>query len=629
MTPSDKRSLATGLGIAVLACLLVPVVLPPYWIYLAITAVTGAVIMQSYGVIVGRVGVMSLCQMSFAAIGAWVVLRLNVADAPGGFLLWLVLGGLAAVPVGVAIGLPALRIRGVNLAVVTFGFAVSTDIVLNIHQFPGTAELKMLQRPGMFADDGRYFVLTVIVFTVLALALTWVSRTRLGRSWTELRHSERAAAAHGVSVARSKLAAFAISSFVAGVGGGLMAGQLGLVVAGNFAMMQSLALFAVAILIGPHHPEGAVMGGIFGAVMATVLDKLRLPQDLGGMLFGVAAVFALRSGVSQTDFTRTRRRERAARPLLGGGESARPGQSGPPRAPTAPEGAAPPAASALPAASAPPEGTAPPRGADLPAGTAPTAAARPQGPAGERFRAAPAGERPCLAVRGLSVRYGKVVALDAVDLTVPAGAVVGLIGPNGAGKSTFISTVTGFVAGYEGTVELAGEPLERLSPTARARRGLRRTFQTTAIAPELTQYEYLTIGAGRRLSRGEADELLEFFGCPPGDVPVSITDAGTRRLLDVAAAVAARPRAALLDEPAAGQSAAESLTLGRRLAEVPERFGVSVLLVEHDMDLVRAACREVTVLDFGHVIARGPTAQVLRDPAVMAAYLGTADVPVP
>ncbi|MCX2970230.1 MULTISPECIES: branched-chain amino acid ABC transporter ATP-binding protein/permease [Streptomyces] len=613
MTPSDKRSLATGLGTAVLACLLVPVVLPPYWIYLAITAVTGAVIMQSYGVIVGRVGVMSLCQMSFAAIGAWVVLRLNVADAPGGFLLWLVLGGLAAVPVGVAIGLPALRIRGVNLAVVTFGFAVSTDIVLNIHQFPGTAELKMLQRPGMFADDGRYFVLTVLVFTLLALALTWVSRTRLGRSWTELRHSERAAAAHGVSVARSKLAAFAISSFVAGVGGGLMAGQLGLVVAGNFAMMQSLALFAVAILIGPHHPEGAVMGGIFGAVMATVLDKLRLPQDLGGMLFGVAAVFALRSGVSQTDFTRTRRRERAARPLLGGGESARPGQSGPPREPTAPEGAAPPAAAE------PPEGTSPPREADLPAGTAPTAAA-PQGAADER---------PCLAVRGLSVRYGKVVALDAVDLTVPAGAVVGLIGPNGAGKSTFISAVTGFVAGYAGTVELAGEPLERLSPTARARRGLRRTFQTTAIAPELTQYEYLTIGAGRRLSRGEADELLEFFGCPPGDVPVSITDAGTRRLLDVAAAIAARPRAALLDEPAAGQSAAESLTLGRRLAEVPERFGVSVLLVEHDMDLVRAACREVTVLDFGHVIAQGPTAQVLRDPAVMAAYLGTADVPVP
>ncbi|MFD8564464.1 branched-chain amino acid ABC transporter ATP-binding protein/permease [Streptosporangium canum] len=575
----DKRSWGMGLAAAVLACVAVPALFSSYWTYLAITAVVGAVIMQSYGVIVGRAGVMSLCQMSFAAIGAWVVLRLNLADAPGGFLLWLVLGGLAAVPVGVAIGLPALRIRGVNLAVVTFGFAVSTDIVLNANQFPGTTELKTLARPGLFSGNAAYFVLTVIVFTVLALGLALFNRTRLGMSWLELRYSERAAAAHGISVARSKLAAFAISAFIAGVGGGLMAGQLGLVVSSNFAMGQSLALFAVAILIGPHNPEGALMGGVFGAVMATILEKLRLPQDLGGMLFGLFAVFALRSGVSQTDFTRARKRERDARKLLA------------------------------------------------------TLADRPQEPevtAAETAPAppVPAGGEPCLEVRGLTVRYGEVVALDAIDLTVPSGGVVGLIGPNGAGKSTFIAAVTGFIGGYQGTVELAGQSIDRLSPSARAGRGLRRTFQTTAIAPELTQYEYLTIGAGRRLSREEADELLGFFGCPPGEVPVSIVDVGTRRLLDVAAAIAARPKVALLDEPAAGQSAAESLKLGRRLAQVPARFGVSILLVEHDMELVRAACAQVTVLDFGHVIASGPTRDVLDDPAVMAAYLGTADVPL-
>ncbi|MET8699717.1 ATP-binding cassette domain-containing protein [Kitasatospora sp. NPDC058032] len=574
----DRRALLTGLGAAVAACVLVPTLLPAYWVYLAITAVVSAVIMQSYGVIVGRVGVMSLCQMSFASIGAWVVLRLNVADAPGGFLVWLVLGGLAAVPVGVAIGLPALRIRGVNLAVVTFGFAVSADIVLNANQMPGMAELRTLERPALFEEDGAYFVLVVIVFTLIALGLALLNRTRLGMSWTELRHSERAAAAHGVSVARSKLAAFAISAFVAGVGGGLMAGQLGLVVPGNFAMMQSLALFAVAIMIGPHNPEGAVMGGIFGAVMATILEKLDLPQDLGGMLFGVGAVFALRSGVSQTDFTRSRKRERAARAFLKEHEA--------------------------------------------------TAADRPAVPEPPVAPATVATGEPALTVSGLTVRYGPVTALDGVDLTVPRGAVVGLIGPNGAGKSTFIAAVTGFVGGYQGSVALAGTPLDRLSPSARATRGLRRTFQTTTIAPELTQYEYLTIGAGRSLSTEEADELLDFFGCPPGRLPVSLVDAGARRLLDVAAAVAARPAVALLDEPAAGQSAAESLALGRRLAQVPARYGVSVLLVEHDMDLVQAACSEVTVLDFGHVIAGGPTGEVLADPTVMAAYLGTADVPV-
>ncbi|MES9606250.1 ATP-binding cassette domain-containing protein [Actinomadura sp. NPDC000929] len=581
----DKRGLGTGLGIAVLACALLPLVLPPYWIYLAISAVISAVIMQSFGVIVGRAGVMSLCQMSFAAIGAWVVLRLNVADAPGGFYLWLLLGGLAAVPVGVAIGLPALRIRGVNLAVVTFGFAVSTDIVLNVNPFPGAADLTMLERPAPFDTDGGYFVFTVIVFTVLAVALGIIGRTRLGLSWYELRHSERSAAAHGVSVARGKLAAFAISAFVAGIGGGLLVGQLSLVVPQNFAMGQSLALFAVAIMIGPHHPEGAVLGGIFGAVMATIMEKVSLPQDFGGVLFGAGALLALRSGLSQTDLTRMRRRERDARKILKEAEDA----PAPEDAPAAEE-----------------------------AGSLPAPAPAP-GPTGDRA--------PVLAVQGLTVKFGEVVALDAVDLTVPEGAVVGLIGPNGAGKSTFIAAVSGFVAGYGGAVELAGRRLDGLGPSRRAVLGLRRTFQTTAIAPELSLYDYLTIGAGRRLPRAEADELLEFFGCPPGQVPVSIVDAGTRRLLDVAAAVAARPKVALLDEPAAGQSAAESLRLARRLAAVPAAFGVSVLLVEHDMELVQATCEQVTVLDFGHVIASGPTGEVLEDPAVRAAYLGAADVP--
>ncbi|MFI0408604.1 ATP-binding cassette domain-containing protein [Actinomadura sp. 3N508] len=591
MNVLDKRSLGAGLGAAVLACAVLPVVLPPYWIYLAISAAVSAVIMQSFGVIVGRAGVMSLCQMSFAAIGAWVMLRLNVADAPGGFYLWLVLGGLAAVPVGIAIGLPALRIRGVNLAVVTFGFAVSTDIVLNVNPFPGAQELKMLDRPAPFDTDSGYFVFCVIVFTILAVALGMIGKTRLGLSWYELRHSERSAAAHGISVARSKLAAFAISAFVAGIGGGLLVGQLSLVVPQNFAMGQSLALFAVAIMIGPHHPEGAVLGGIFGAIMGTIMEKISLPQDFGGVLFGVGALLALRSGLSQTDLTRMRKREAGARKLLKAADD------------KASEEQSAEAAAGKVAAGGKAE--------------APAVVPSPR-PAADRA--------PLLTVKGMTVKFGEVVALDNVDLTVPEGGVVGLIGPNGAGKSTFIAAVSGFV-GYQGAVELAGRPLDRLSPNKRATLGLRRTFQTTVIAPELTLYEYLTIGAGRRLTRAEADELLEFFGCPPGQVPVSIVDAGSRRLLDVAAAIAARPKVALLDEPAAGQSAAESLTLGARLTAVPETFGVSILLVEHDMELVQAVCEEVTVLDFGNVIASGPTGEVLEDPAVRAAYLGAADVP--
>ncbi|MFI9556813.1 branched-chain amino acid ABC transporter ATP-binding protein/permease [Nonomuraea endophytica] len=602
----NPRGFAIGLGVAVAACVAVPALFSAHWVFLAITAVVVSIIMQSYGVIVGRAGMMSLCQMSFAAIGAWVVLKLNLHDAPGGLLLWLVLGGLAAVPVGVLIGLPALRIRGVNLAVVTFGFAVSTDIVLNANQFPGTGELKTVVRPELFSGDRAYFVLTVIVFCLVAIGLSLFNRTRLGMSWLELKHSERAAAAHGVSVARSKLAAFAISAFVAAVGGGLMAGQLGLVVAQNFSMGQSLAFFAVAILIGPHHVDGAIMGGVFGAVMATILERLSLPQDLGGMLFGVFAVLALRSGVSQTDFVQARRRERAARPLLEGRAEAP--ETVPPHPAPTPR---------------PPPGPPSKKPSKAPSKTPSEPLSRPpsgplDGPPG----------LPLLQVSGLTVRFGEVTALDEVNLTVPEGAVAGLIGPNGAGKSTFIAAVTGFLGGYRGSIVLAGQPLDGLRPDVRARRGLRRTFQTTTIPAELTQYEYLTIGAGRRLDAGEADELLEFFGCPPAQVPVSLLDAGTRRLLDVAAAVAARPKVALLDEPAAGQSGAESLRFAARLAEVPARYGVAVLLVEHDMELVTAACSQLTVLDFGRVIASGPTRDVMEDPAVVNAYLGIAAAPL-
>jgi len=211
--------------------------------------------------------------------------------------------------------------------------------------------------------------------------------------------------------------------------------------------------------------------------------------------------------------------------------------------------------------------------------------------------------------------------LHSVDLAVPEGAVVGLIGPNGAGKSTLIDAVAGFLHSYSGSVTLGGKAVDDDAAHVRARHGIRRTWQTTRIAPELTVGEYLRL-AGGEVPEGQLEAILNWMDCPHPDTLVASVDAGTRRLLDVAGVVAARPKVVLLDEPAAGQSYDETIRLGRHIAEIPKLFGCAVLLVEHDMDLVRSACSEITVLDFGRVIAAGPPAVVLEDPRVRKAYLG-------
>src|SRR4029079_10280100 len=165
---------------------------------------------------------------------------------------WTVAGGLAAVPLGIAIGLPALRLRGIHLAIVTLSFAAAFDTILATITFPGQTEFKSVPRPEFFDSDEAYFVFVLIFYVAIAVALEFVSRSRLGASWLAVRHSERAAAAHGVGIATAKLSAFAISAFVAGISGGLLAGYLGTLVSENFSMMQSLSLYAVSVMAGAH-----------------------------------------------------------------------------------------------------------------------------------------------------------------------------------------------------------------------------------------------------------------------------------------------------------------------------------------------------------------------------------------
>ena len=232
-------------------------------------------------------------------------------------------------------------------------------------------------------------------------------------------------------------------------------------------------------------------------------------------------------------------------------------------------------------------------------------------------------------VKDLTVRYGGVMSLDGMDLQFERG-VCGLIGPNGAGKTTFFNVLSGFVRPASGSVTAFGDDLLKLAHFRRARWGVRRTFQTEQAISDLSVYDNVAMIHSKLRGSARRDDVLasvEFVGggISPWAKVGSLT-AGQRRLVEVARAVAGKPRLVLLDEPAAGLPDEETSHLTGVIKAIPAHTGALTILVDHDMVLVNAVCETTAVLDFGKLIASGPTAQVLRDEHVMRAYLGTAEV---
>ena len=231
-------------------------------------------------------------------------------------------------------------------------------------------------------------------------------------------------------------------------------------------------------------------------------------------------------------------------------------------------------------------------------------------------------------VERLTVRFGGVVPIDEITVAFPGGT-CGLIGPNGAGKTTFFNVLSGFVQPVAGVVRAFGDDLLRMADFRRARWGLRRTFQTEQAIEALSVYDNVAMfhehsGANRASRRAEVLSAIDFVGLEaPPKAKVRGLGARERRLVEVARAVVGTPRVVLLDEPGAGLPEQETVHLGQLIRKIPEQFGALVILVDHDMSLVSACCDTTAVLDFGKLIASGPTADVLRDEHVIRAYLGT------
>jgi ABC-type branched-subunit amino acid transport system ATPase component/branched-subunit amino acid ABC-type transport system permease component len=585
-------------------------------------ALITALIMVSLVPLTGWSGQISLAQITFVGIGAWATFEFSTAGGelfglklftPGNPALLLV-GALFAIPFGVLMALPALRLSGLYLALATMSFARMAEFVIfdqpevfggqgrriaDITVF-GTDISSPFTILGItFPQDAGLLLLTTFMFGLIGMLIVRLRRGAFGRRLVAMRDSPAACATLGVNLSRTKLEVFVMSAAIAGFAGALIGTARGTASTLDFQMLTGLPFLLLLVVGGASVVSGALVGGILLQLFTwislifpnglriplTEIDLVSLQAKLGPGLAGIGIGRNPDGAVTAvSEAWQERFNPATAAPLASPAEAA---------------------PSATPAAELHP--IAPPPTATIDAHGA-----------------------PLLAVHNVSVRFGGLQVLDDVSIDVRAGEVTALIGPNGAGKTTLFNVITGLQDAGSGRVLVADEDVTFAKPHLRARGGIGRTFQRLEIFDTLTARDNVLVAAEmrRRWSRERfdvgalTDEVLRRVGLEAvAGERVDSLPTGTARLVEVARALASKPRILLLDEPSSGLNETETAALGALLQQLADD-GLAILLVEHDMSFVMGACRHIHVLDFGEIITSGSPDEVRANPAVRAAYLG-------
>ena len=572
--PRDRRPAIAGAlwalaaSAAVAAAAVTP--LSAYSLNLLMQAATYAIAVLGLIVVLGYAGQINLAQAAFFGLGAYAV-ALGTTDYGLPFWPALVGGTAIAAGAGAVLGLTSLRLGGHYLAMVTISFQTILTLVLTneVDFTHGPDGVKDIGRPPFFTAGGPYLALCVAALLATAWFVWRLRTTRLGRAMQAVRDNELAAGVTGVNGYATKVLAFTLSAALGGFGGGLFAGGFAYVSPDQFSFSESVVFLTMALLGGAAAPGGAMLGT---GLLILLPEWLRFLKSAYLAVYGAAVILIMvfmPDGIWGFGAAFARR-------LL-------PPKDGRP--------------AAIPA---------------LPLTVATTAE----------------DAAVILAVERLSKHFGGLKAVDEVDLAVRRNSVHALIGPNGSGKSTLLNVLSGILRADGGTVVFDGRDITRLPPHRRAGEGLGRTFQHIRLFGAMSVHENVMVGADRPFHRHAlpasalALAALDFVGLAErAEARVSSLSYGHQRHVEIARALAGRPRFLLLDEPGAGLNHAEKDELVGLLQRL-KGHGLTILIIDHDMAMVERVADHITVLNFGRRIAYGTPAEVLRHPEVIAAYLG-------